>query len=148
MEQLIYVSTANPSVAGGDVFDIIQKSALRNPERGVTGFLVFANGKFFQYVEGLPSALDGLLDDLERDVRHHSITVLHRAPCSQRAFPGWTMKRLFASQQSGAPEVLIEQLAMLGIPADPLAAVERHLACAAPNPSRLKVAQPSFARPH
>jgi Sensors of blue-light using FAD len=127
MEQLIYVSTAYPSVAGGDVFDIIQKSATRNRERGVTGFLVFTNGLFFQYVEGETAALDGLLSVLSTDPRHYAITVLHRAPRMERAFPDWTMKRLFASQQSGAPEVLLEQLTTLGIPAEPLREVERYL---------------------
>jgi hypothetical protein len=127
MEQLIYVSTANPSVAGGDVFDIIQTSARRNPERGITGFLVFANGQFFQYVEGESAALDRLLGDLSQDPRHHSIQVLHRQPCAQRAFPGWTMKRLFGSQQSGAPAVLLDQLATLGIPVEPVREVERIL---------------------
>jgi Sensors of blue-light using FAD len=67
MEQLIYVSTASASVAGGDVFDITQRSSLRNPQRDITGFLVFANGFFFQYVEGPAAALDTLLDDLSRD---------------------------------------------------------------------------------
>ncbi|MBA3864642.1 MAG: hypothetical protein C0517_11950 [Erythrobacter sp.] len=130
MEQLIYVSTASPSVDGGDVFDIIQRSSLRNPQRGITGFLIFVNGYFFQYIEGPAKALEQLLDDISRDSRHHSIKVLSRQPCSQRSFPTWKMKRLHLTDQAKLSGEVISQLKTLAIPAQAVRAVERFLATA------------------
>lgn len=128
MEKLIYVSTASPSVAGGDVFDIIQKSSLRNPDRGVTGFLCFVGGLFFQYIEGQAAALDDLLVDLSRDPRHHSVTVLGRWDCDQRAFPAWKMKRLYLSDQANLDGGLIKQLRISGVPPEAVHEVEQYLA--------------------
>lgn len=131
MEQLIYVSTASAAVAGGDVFDITQRSSLRNPQRGITGFLVFANGLFLQYVEGPPAALDTLLDDLSRDPRHHSIKVLDRRPLRERAFPGWKMKRLQIADHAVLAEDLVAQLRELGIPAETVLEVSELLSARA-----------------
>lgn len=128
MERLVYVSTASPSLAGGDVFDIIQKSSLRNPDRGITGFLCMVSGLFFQYIEGETLALDKLLDDLSHDQRHHSISILGRWATNQRAFPAWKMKRLHLSQTATQPTLLVEELRTLGIPADAVRKVEQYLA--------------------
>jgi len=131
MEQLIYVSTARASVAGGEVFDIIRQSSLRNPQRGITGFLVFTNGLFFQYVEGSAPALDTLLDDLSRDPRHHSITILYRRPLAERAFPGWKMKRLPMADHAVLARDMVGQLRELGIPTDAVREVSEFLSARA-----------------
>ncbi|WP_296721787.1 BLUF domain-containing protein [Erythrobacter sp.] len=128
MERLIYVSTAIPSLAGGDVFDIIQKSSLRNPDRGITGFLCVVGGLFFQYIEGDTSALDKLLGDLAHDPRHHSITILGRWAADKRAFPAWKMKRIHLSQPITQSADFIAQLRTLGIPEDAVRKVEQYLA--------------------
>jgi Sensors of blue-light using FAD len=112
MEQLVYVSLPSASVGGGDVFDIIQKSATRNSARGITGFLLFAEGLFFQCIEGSTAALDGLMADLARDPRHYAITELSRRPITDRAFPNWAMKRVYAGN---GPSGLSAQLQSMGI---------------------------------
>lgn len=128
MQQLIYVSTASRAIAGGEVFDIVQKSALRNVERGITGFLFFLDGLFIQYIEGPDAALDDLLHDLARDSRHHSIEILGRRECEQRSFPNWKMKRLQASNGTQPAGEMVEHMRALGVPADLARAVERYLA--------------------
>jgi hypothetical protein len=125
MEQLIYVSLPSASVGGGDVFDIIQKSATRNTARGITGFLLFADGLFFQCIEGTGAALDGLMADLARDPRHHAITELSRKPMSERAYPNWAMKRVYAGN---GPSSLAAQLRAMGIAPAEIAQVEQFFA--------------------
>lgn len=125
MEQLIYVSLPSASVGGGDVFDIIQKSASRNTARGITGFLLFAEGLFFQCIEGTSAALDGLMSDLARDPRHHAITELSRKPISERAYPNWAMKRVYAGN---GPSSVAAQLRAMGISLAEIERVEQFLA--------------------
>lgn len=127
MEQLVYASTAAPTVAGGDVFNIIEQSSRRNPQRGVTGFLVFVNGIFLQYVEGPVSSLDMLLNDLGRDSRHHSIRVIDRRPCEARAFPKWSMKRVTVIDNDVAVGSLLAQLRDFGLPQPVMQSVEQFL---------------------
>lgn len=100
---------------------------MRNPERGVTGFLVFANGLFFQHVEGPAAALDTLLDDLSRDPRHHSLEVLGRRPRETRAFPGWKMKRLHMPDSTILAKDLVRNLREMEFPADVLREVSEYL---------------------
>lgn len=102
MQALLYTSVARAGLGGGDVFNIIQSSAKRNPERGVTGFLVYQGGKFLQLVEGEEAALDALLSDLASDPRHHSIEVIKRQAIEKRSFPDWRMKRVVGSKDDAA----------------------------------------------
>jgi hypothetical protein len=125
MEQLIYVSLPGASVGGGDVFDIIQKSATRNAAHGITGFLLFSEGLFFQCIEGSSAALDSLMADLARDPRHHAITELSRKAISERAFPSWAMKRVYASN---GPFGIAAQLRAMGIGLAEIDQVERFVA--------------------
>ncbi|MBA4046602.1 MAG: blue light sensor protein [Erythrobacter sp.] len=122
MEQLIYVSLPSALIGGGDVFDIVQKSATRNTARGITGFLLFAEGLFFQCIEGTNAALDGLMADLAGDPRHYAITELSRKPISERAYPNWAMTRVYAGN---GPSSLAAQLATMGISSADIAQVER-----------------------
>ena len=99
MQQLVYTSKPSATFTSADVFDIVRVSARNNPQRGLTGFLVYADGMFLQYVEGAPDALDTLLKDLREDPRHADLEIVHRAPVAERHFPEWRMERLATSGQ-------------------------------------------------
>ena len=59
--QIAYVSRASSVLAPDDVFKIIETSARNNSRDDLTGFLIFAENRFFQVVEGSRSAIDALL---------------------------------------------------------------------------------------
>jgi len=97
---LLYSSSAAANVDSGDVFAIIEVSARNNPQREVTGFLIYNGRDFLQYVEGPQDSLESLLETLGQDTRHHSVRVLHRASREERLFPNWTMRRAGAGAES------------------------------------------------
>ena len=103
MHQLIYVSEARPGLGAEDLFRIIEQSARNNPSADITGFLIMRGGGFLQLVEGPLMALEGLLERLGKDDRHHSIQVVQRLAIAERSFPRWRMKRL-----SDGPEAIQE----------------------------------------
>lgn len=111
MLQIAYTSVASVSLGSGEVFKIIEKSAQNNAPAGLTGFLIFSNKRFFQVIEGAQSDLDALLRTLEKDPRHHSINIVHRAPIATRSFPSWRMKRIAAPEASDRLEMLAPELA-------------------------------------
>ncbi len=100
MIQLIYTSCAERSVDSRDVFKIIEVSAKNNARDSLTGFLIFADHRFFQLIEGPADAVENLLNKLGDDPRHTQIEILKRETLEKRAFPKWTMKRLMPNAAS------------------------------------------------
>ncbi len=109
MITLTYVSDATSELQSGDVFKIVEASARNNSDRDLTGFLIFANNRFFQVLEGPEAQVNALLAKLGDDKRHDNITILHRTAIEERRFPNWSMKRLVHGDQSSA----ISQVAQL-----------------------------------
>ena len=94
MEQLVYTSSASDDLGSGEVFKIIEKSAQNNAPAELTGFLIFANRRFFQVIEGPGESIDALMRRLGSDTRHHSIEIVLRQEIAERSFPDWRMKRV------------------------------------------------------
>lgn len=94
MQRVVYSSVAGKGTTSADVFKIIETSARKNPERQITGFLIYDSDRFLQLVEGPVLSLQALLETLDDDDRHHSIEILHRGNADERWFPDWGMKRL------------------------------------------------------
>lgn len=113
MERIVYTSRASTDLASDEIFRIITTSARNNPSRAVTGFLIYHQRRFLQLVEGERAALDGLLEVLRRDPRHHDLTVHYREPALERCFPNWRMRRLDSSTE--AMEDVLRTLSAHGI---------------------------------
>lgn len=54
---LTYKSRAAYSPSPADLEDLVHKARLRNRSLGVTGMLLYENGKFLQTLEGPPEGL-------------------------------------------------------------------------------------------
>ena len=95
--RLCYVSRATfkPYTVNGmdqQVAGILSQSRINNQRRNLVGALYYANGVFFQCLEGEESAIDRLLEQLQQDSRHTDLRVLSRVPILERAFQDWEMK--------------------------------------------------------
>src|SRR5687768_16134419 len=95
LERFVYCSRANFPVATEtglhpEVGRILMQSRKNNPRDGLVGGLYFANGWFFQCLEGPRAAVDALLARLKADPRHTELTVLQRTPVVVRRFHRWS----------------------------------------------------------
>ena len=111
MHRIVYSSIASKGTNTPDVFEIVDVSARNNPQRSVTGFLLYDADRFLQMIEGPALALQALLEDLEADPRHHTIEVRHRSVADERWFPDWEMKHLISFSAEPALEQLRHALA-------------------------------------
>lgn len=111
MIQLVYTSSAPKNLGTVDVFQIIEQSAKSNAASGLTGFLIYANNRFFQVIEGPFSAIDDLMERLQRDPRHHSIEIIYRSHITSPSFPKWRMKRIAVPDRAVRLEQLAPELA-------------------------------------
>lgn len=104
--RLTYVSRATfPPVRDGagfhpEVGRILLQSRRNNGRNRLVGGLYFADGCFFQVLEGRHDQVEALYTRLQDDPRHRDLEVLDRRDIPRPAFQGWAMKHV-----PDAPEV-------------------------------------------
>lgn len=91
---LLYRSTALQPPTESELGQLIRMSQRRNRALGITGMLVYENGKYLQSLEGPPDAMEEVWSSIRRDPRHCSIEVLKQTLMPGRIFSGWDMKLL------------------------------------------------------
>ncbi len=102
MFYLIYISTATREMDGGTLRDILKTSRGYNATHGITGLLLFKEGRFMQLLEGDETAVRELYRRILRDERHRGIATLLEGNDKERMFPGWAMA--FRSAGENAPQ--------------------------------------------
>jgi hypothetical protein len=91
-ESLLYVSLSLLASPEADGFKaIVVTSQSRNATLNITGFLVFTGSRFAQYLEGETTALDALMQSINRDPRHKNVVVIYRKPIQRRNFESWSL---------------------------------------------------------
>jgi hypothetical protein len=108
LSQYLYISTA-PNLAREEVESILEASARNNPERGITGLLLYNGRNFLQLLEGEESALVALMVRIGNDPRHTGISMIERKAIMQRSCPGWAMKRVLIAESVAERRELLER---------------------------------------
>lgn len=88
---LTYQSTASSIPSASDLQDLAAKARARNRSAGVTGMLLYENGRFLQTLEGPPAGLDSVWASIRRDERHKQIDILSQHIVSARLFSDWDL---------------------------------------------------------
>ena len=89
--QLLYMSSAGVELTEEALLQILSESQQRNANREITGLLLHSDGNLIQVIEGAESTVEALFSKIERDPRHHGVTVLFRKFVETRDFPEYTM---------------------------------------------------------
>jgi hypothetical protein len=109
LHQTIYCSRATAGVDDAAVARIIATAHRVNPERGITGLLVFGSGVFFQWIEGPRDNVTELMDRIRTDPRHEYIVTLSETEeVRERLFPDWDMELVTTTE---IRDVLLDALA-------------------------------------
>ncbi|HEX5693284.1 MAG TPA: BLUF domain-containing protein [Arenimonas sp.] len=104
--RLVYASRATfPPIREGagihpEVARILVQSRRNNSRQRLVGGLYFADGSFFQCLEGREADVDALYERLAQDPRHREVRLLDRRVIDAPAFGDWAMKHV-----PNAPEV-------------------------------------------
>ena len=106
---LLYVSELR-SFDAGEIDSICHQSRANNARDDITGLLVFDGRAFCQFVEGPSSAIDALLERLERDPRHVKMRVLQHGPiASGRRFPAWRLGYAYSADPAAIARIDVKQ---------------------------------------
>ena len=87
----VYCSAATRPFAAADLAELLLLARQNNARVGLTGMLLYAEGAFFQVLEGPAEAVDALYSKIELDTRHAKMTKIIQEPIRRRVFDEWTM---------------------------------------------------------
>lgn len=96
---LIYASVATTPFSPEELARLLRHARAANEKAAVTGMLLYAEGSFFQVLEGEPAAVDFLVGKIAADPRHTGIVIIIREPIARRSFEEWSMG--FSSLSAG-----------------------------------------------
>ena len=85
---LIEEQTINSAV---EIQRLLEQSRASNARLGITGALLFNEGRFVQILEGDETPVMALLGDIQRDSRHTDVDVLPPRIVPARSFAEWAM---------------------------------------------------------
>lgn len=92
---LAYISKnaikGSPEDINQEIRAILAAAQRNNPNKGVTGALLYSGGYFCQVIEGPQEVLEELFETIQLDARHNAVTVLHFEPIAARGFSEWAM---------------------------------------------------------
>ncbi len=92
LTNVVYRSRAARPLSPAELHDLTLTAQVRNEREGITGLLLYDEGRFFQWLEGSAESLKRLMDSIRRDSRHVDVQVLRDCPTPSRRFTGWSLK--------------------------------------------------------
>jgi hypothetical protein len=88
---LCYKSRKSKDIMDEDLLNILSVAQENNRSLGVTGMLLYLDGKFLQVLEGEKDQVLGLYENIVRDKRHNEVMKITEGPLVKRNFPNWCM---------------------------------------------------------
>ncbi len=93
MYQICYASeSTSDDTLLDDLAAILTEARNFNSSHYITGALYFADGYFFQCIEGSRESLEFLMSKLKKDPRHKNLHIFETQVLKQRMFNDWVMK--------------------------------------------------------
>ena len=121
--QVIDVSAARNLFYPAELRELLRLARIKNGQIDVTGMLLYHEGSFLQVLEGPPSAVNPLLETIDRDQRHHNLMLLLRREIEALNFADWKMGFVEVATQSkslpGFRDYFKSHSSFLGLQGDP-----------------------------
>ena len=102
LTQIVYCSIATAIPARDDMDRLLQVARTRNAQKGITGMLLYADGSFFQVIEGREEVIELLFRQICLDRRHKNVTVILRESILERSFSDWSMGHVEISEREAS----------------------------------------------
>lgn len=92
MRRIIYRSLAAPGIDRVETFRLVFQARVANEARGLSGFLVHIDDRFFQVLEGSTWKLVAAFETIRRDPRHTDVEVIDERSMTEAHFASWRMR--------------------------------------------------------
>jgi AcrR family transcriptional regulator len=91
MISIVYLSAASETFDDADLTALLDRSRETNSAEGLTGLLLYQDGRFMQLLEGPSEAVIARYAAIAEDPRHSDVRMLSEQKIEKRKFPGWSM---------------------------------------------------------
>ena len=91
LHHLVYQSYATVPVGEAELTRLLAQSRAYNATHGITGLLLYNDGRFVQLLEGSEAAVRAVFARIIRDPRHAGVVALADGPAAHRLFTEWSM---------------------------------------------------------
>lgn len=88
---LVYLSRAVEPMGDAALLKLLRQSRANNQRDGITGLLLYRQGRFMQALEGPHELVHALYRRIGMDARHTGISTVIKFKTEERAFGGWSM---------------------------------------------------------
>lgn len=105
---LTYQSKASTQPSEAELNELVANARMRNQSVGVTGMLLYEDGRFLQTLEGPPEGLSSVWTSIQQDERHKDIELLTEHFVEARLFSDWDL--LLYRKRNEAPPRLWDRL--------------------------------------
>ncbi len=109
----LYYSKAKKPLSDAELTELEEWCIDKNTEYNVTGYLVYYDESFIQYIEGRYFDIHNLMKNIEQDKRHEIKVRLEERMDTGRLFPGWRMRIFTRLRDSDMEGVLFVHLATM-----------------------------------
>ena len=92
LSRLIYRSRAVHAMSPSELHGLALAAQSRNRAEGITGLVIYNEGRFFQWLEGPASGLGRVVQSIRHDPRHTDMRILDSQSGQTRLFGDWSMK--------------------------------------------------------
>lgn len=74
--EIVYVSKCHDLTTAADIIDLILQGRSRNLFFDVTGLLIIANDRFYQWLEGPKTNVLDIYSSIQKDPRHYDVRII------------------------------------------------------------------------
>ena len=89
--QVLYHSRARDAPTDAQLRELLTQSQAHNARQGITGLLLYSDGRYVQVLEGPGPAVRALYARIQRDPRHAQVVTVSAGPGPRRWFADWSM---------------------------------------------------------
>lgn len=108
----LYIYTSRMTASDRSVTDTLtsirREAQAANMKLGISGVLIFHEGRFLQVLEGEPAVLTELMERISRDTRHTDILCLVDQAIDRRSLAEWNMETFDIGQDAVFSEAGLE----------------------------------------
>lgn len=96
---IVFSSVATVDFTESALLQLLKQAHSLHKQTGLTGVLMYGNGRFMQVMEGCPAAVRSVYVRIAADPRHGRLEKLADGPATRREFTDWHMS--FAPPPTG-----------------------------------------------
>lgn len=105
IHSITYTSVASYPLSKADIEHLLSSARRRNLEEHITGVLLYAEGRFMQYLEGPQAGLEVVMTHIKASPLHHHLDIHGMQAIESREYEAWSMAYVTPEEPGLSPSL-------------------------------------------